>query len=167
MKKGVILGISALAGAATGAVIVGVVTSAKIDRYRAYAEKCVALFQMMNNWVKIKQKGKTIASYMEAEGYKRIAIYGMSYVGETLLDELRESGVQVAYGIDQHADAIYTADLDVVQAEDDLEEVDAIIVTAITYFEGIAEKLADKISCPVVSLEDIIYEVNAALPLRK
>jgi hypothetical protein len=50
-------------------------------------------------------------------------------------------------------------DVDVVTMDDDLEEVDAIVVTAITFFDEIEEKLSAKIDCPIISLEDILYEV--------
>ena len=43
--------------------------------------------------------------------------------------------------------------------EDDLKPVDAIVVTAITFFDEIKEKLSEKIDCPIISLEDILYEV--------
>ena len=48
----------------------------------------------------------------------------MSYAGETLLEELKGTDIQVAYGIDKNADSIY-ADVDVVSLEDTLEDVDA------------------------------------------
>ena len=82
----------------------------------------------------------------------------MSYAGEALLDELKDSKVKVVYGIDQNADSIYT-DVDIVSADDDLEDVDAIVVTAITFFDEIEDKLSNKVSCPIISLEDILYEV--------
>ena len=43
--------------------------------------------------------------------------------------------------------------------EDELEEVDAVIVTAVTFFDDILEKLSQKLDCPVISLEDILYEI--------
>ena len=43
--------------------------------------------------------------------------------------------------------------------DDDLEEVDAVVVTAITFFDEIEEKLSQKIDCPIISLEDILYEI--------
>ncbi len=46
-----------------------------------------------------------------------------------------------------------------ISPEDELPDVDAVIVTAITFFDEIEEKLTEKISCPVLSLEDILYEV--------
>lgn len=112
----------------------------------------------MNQWVKIKQEGKNLAAYFEKHGYKKIAVYGMSYAGETLVDELKGSDVEIAYGIDRKADTIY-ADIDVVSLEDSLESVDAVVVTAVTFFDEIEAKLCEKVECPIISLEDILYEV--------
>ena len=83
----------------------------------------------------------------------------MSYAGETLVDELRGSTVTVVYGIDKNAVSLYS-DVDIVSMEDDLEIVDAIVVTAITFFDEIEEQLSEKIDCPIISLEDILYEVD-------
>ncbi len=158
MKKGIIGAMSLLVGAAGGAIGVGKVTGTKINDKQQLANKHLALFLMMNQWVKVKQEGKRLSSYFERNGYGKIAIYGMSYAGETLIEELKGSNVEVAYGIDQNADTIY-ADVDIVTMEDHLDDVDAIVVTAITFFDEIEEKLSAKVSCPIISLEDILYEV--------
>ena len=82
----------------------------------------------------------------------------MSYAGETLIEELKETEIEIAYGIDKKADSLYS-DIDVFSMEDLLEEVDVIVVTAITFYDEIEEKLSEKVKCPIVSLEDILYEV--------
>ncbi len=158
MKKGLISVLSAFAGAAVGGGVVNKQLSKKVDIHRTYSQKHLSLFLMMNQWVKVKQEGKNLASYFQENGYKKIAIYGMSYAGETLLEELKGTDIQVAYGIDKNADSIY-ADVDVVSLEDTLEDVDAIVVTAIAFFDEIEEKLSEQVDCPIVSLEDILYEV--------
>lgn len=56
----------------------------------------------------------------------------MSYAGETLVDELKETEVQIAYAIDKNANSIYS-DINVITMDDNLEDVDAIVVTAITF----------------------------------
>lgn len=158
MKKGMISVLSVLAGAAVGAGTIGKMAGKATDKAQAMSDKHLALFLMMNQWVKVKQEGKNLSSYFEEKGYKKIAVYGMSYAGETLLDELKDSEVEVAYGIDKNADGIY-ADVDIVSVDDELDDVDAIIVTAITFFDEIDEKLSQKINCPIISLEDVLYEV--------
>ena len=158
MKKGIVSFISGVAGVTAGAGVVAKVLGKSLSKTNNLSDKHLALFLMMNQWVKVKQEGKNLADYFETNDYKKIAIYGMSYAGETLLDELRDSEIEVAYGIDNRADSIYL-DLDIVTMEDDLEEVDAVVVTAITFFEEIAEKLEKKIECQIISLEDILYEI--------
>lgn len=44
--------------------------------------------------------------------------------------------------------------------EDEIKEVDAIVVTAITFFDEIKELLMKKVSCPIISLENVLYEVD-------
>ena len=158
MKKPIISIFSSLAGAVLGAGVVGKMSLDKTKKIQSMSQKHFALFLMMNQWVKVKQEGKNLALYFEKNGYKKIAIYGMSYAGETLIDELKDSGIIVAYAIDKKADSIYV-DVDVVTMDDELKEVDAIVVTAITFFDEIEEQLSEKIDCPIISLEDILYEV--------
>lgn len=158
MKKPVISVLSALTGAAIAAGVVKKKADEKRKKTKSYADKHLALYLMMNQWVKVKQEGKNLSEYFEKEGYKKIAVYGMNYVGETLVNELKGSSIEVAYGIDQNADSLYS-DIDVVTVEDDLADVDAVIVTAITFFDEIEEKLSGKMDCPILSLEDILYEV--------
>lgn len=158
MKKPVISILSALTGVVLGAGAVGKVSVDKTKKIQSMSDKHLALFLMMNQWVKVKQEGKKLVDYFEKNGYKKIAIYGMSYAGETLIDELKGTGITVAYGIDKKADLIY-ADVDIVSMDDELEQVDAVVATAITFFDEVEEQLSQKIDCPVISLEDILYDV--------
>lgn len=158
MKKPVISLLSATVGVAAGAITVGKIVSDEKRKIENMSDKHLALFLMMNQWVKVKQEGKNLSSYFETNGYKKIAIYGMSYAGETLFEELKDSNIEIAYAIDKNADSI-DADVDLVSVDDELEDVDVIVVTAITFFEEIEEMLSEKIDCPIVSLEDILYEV--------
>lgn len=162
MKKAMISVLSSVVGATVGAAVgAGAVGKRKAEengKIQSMSDKHLALFLMMNQWVKVKQEGKNVASYLEKKGYHKIAIYGISYAGETLIDELRGSSVEISYGIDKNADTIYS-DINLVSPDDILEEVDAIVVTAITFFDEIEEKLMAKIECPILSLEDILYDI--------
>ena len=40
------------------------------------------------------------------------------------------------------------------------KEVDVIVVSAIYYFEDILEKIGNKVKCPIVSLKDVLSEVQ-------
>lgn len=158
MKKGIISVLSALTGAVLGAGVTLKQVSKETKRQKGYADKHLALYLMMNQWVKIKQEKKSIAEYLEKSGYKEIAIYGMNYVGETLLNEFSGTNIKVKYAIDKNADRLHS-DVDIISPEENYEGVDAIIVTPITFFDEIEETLSAKIDCPIISLEDILYEV--------
>lgn len=158
MKKGIFGFMALVTGVLGGAIGTGKYLNKKINVARTYSDKHLSLFLMMNQWVKVKQEGKNLAAYFEKNGYKNIAIYGMSYAGETLLEELRETQIQVVYGIDKNAENIYS-DISILSLEDTLDDVDAIVVTAVTFFDEIEDELHKKVNCPILSLEDILYEV--------
>lgn len=115
------------------------------------------MYQMMESWFRLKLEGKNIEDYFNAYGYKHIAIYGMGDIGKNLLADLRISSVKVDYAIDKVV--TNTEDIRVVSPEEKLEKVDAIVVTAIAYFDDINDNLSSKTDCPIISLEDIIYEM--------
>lgn len=158
MKKGIIATISTVLGVAAGAAVVGKAASGETSKIKQMSEKHLALYLLMNRWVEVKQEGKNLVDYFHKNNYKTIAIYGMNYTGERLLNELKGSEVIVKYGIDQRADEMCTS-VDLITMNDVLPEVDAIVVTPIFFFNEIRDKLSDKIDCPIVSLEDVLCEL--------
>lgn len=162
MKKGIngILSvlIGGAAGVAAGGVAVKTISSKKVSEMETMGAKVHQLYMAFDQWLRIRQEGKTLVEYFERNGYKTVAIYGMKELGERLYDELEGSGIEVLYAIDKNADTIY-ADVDVVTPEDELKPVDVIVVTALYYFDEISELLDEKADYPVVSLEDILYEI--------
>lgn len=113
-------------------------------------------YLMMDRWVRKKQEGKSLIDYFEENRYYSIAVYGMSHAGITLLDELSDSGIKVKYGIDMNADKIYS-DIPVFKPSDSLEEVDVVVVTPVYYFDEIEKNLSEKMSCPIIPLDDVIF----------
>lgn len=153
------IGILSLFGGSVGGIIgTKRVMQKKLNVATDYSDKHLSLFLMMNQWVKVKQEGKNLAAYFEQNGLKKIAVYGMSYAGETLIEELRDTDIEVAYGIDKNADKIYST-VDIITVDDSFEKVDAVVVTAITFYDDIKDMLCEKVDCPVISLEDVLYEI--------
>lgn len=158
MNKGTVAVLSALVGAAAGAAganYLGQKTIAaktgKVDKFKSY-------YNMLNQWLMLKQEGKSLEKYFVDNDIKTIAIYGMGEMGNRLYDELKNSTeVTVKYAIDQNAASTYS-EIDVIDKEDEYEEVDAIIVTAIFAFDEIEEEISTKVDFPVISLEDVVFE---------
>lgn len=159
MKKGIIpVLLAGAAGCITGASATGVQLNKKVQFQQTLAQKHLLIMQTFNQWLINKQEGKSLARFFEENGYRSIAVYGMSYLGERLLDELKDTGIEVRYGIDRNAENIY-ADIDVKGLDDELPEVDAIVVTAVYFFDEIEDELGKRVDYPVISLEDVVYGV--------
>lgn len=162
MKKIIEKAMSVLAGGVAGAAAGGAAMATnykkKLNAKDAAFNKLVALYYAYDRWLIVRQQGKSLVEYFEKNQYKTVAIYGMKELGERLYDELKDSGIMVKYIIDRNAESIY-ADVDVITPDEDLDPVDVIVVTAITYFDEIEEMLSEKVDYPVVSLEDILYEM--------
>ena len=158
MKNGVLALFSLGVGTLIGSGVTLQIEGQKEKMLNATSNKNMSLYLMMNQWVRVKQAGKNLTDYFKKKGYKNIAVYGMSNVGETLIDELKGTDTCIKYGIDMNASNIHL-DIPVFSLNDEFEDVDAIVVTPIFYFDDIEETLSRKMKCPIISLEDILYEV--------
>lgn len=159
MKKRVMSSmLSLFTGTVVGSFATKRMMDKRVEQNQKMADKHLALFLMMNQWVKVKQKGKNLVSYFEKNGYREVAIYGMGYAGRTLADELENSSVEIKYGIDQNM-GIEDERFDVILPEDTFEPVDVIVVTPITFFAEIEENLREKTDCAIISLEDVLLGV--------
>lgn len=155
MKKGWIIG--TIVGAVIGAGAMCVYKNKKLRESGKNSNKYLALFRQMNQYLVTKQMNKNIADYFEQRGIKTIAIYGMSHIGQRIIDDLENSEVKVMYGIDQRAERL-TYNLHIYKPDEEFPEVDAIVVTAYDYDE-IAEMLSEKTECEILSFGDVIFNL--------
>lgn len=123
----------------------------EIYRFKAY-------YDMLRKWIEAKQEGKSLEDLLLKKGYKNIAIYGMGDVGNLLLDDLKDTDINVVYGIDKNAVAD-SCKLEIVKPQGKLKNVDAIIVSAIFAYDEIAGMLEPLVDCPIVAMDDLIYEI--------
>ncbi len=148
-----------LIGAACGAVVVWKIMGRGIERWKELADKNYVLFLLMNKWMKTKQGGGHIREYLEENEYKSVAVYGMSHVGKCLLEELKDCDVQIKYAVDRNGAAV-NSNIEIYTPEDVLPEADVMIVTAVYYYQDICNVLKDKVTYPIVSLEDILFNID-------
>lgn len=158
MKKRVVSIILFLIGAIVGAIAEIKILLNKKNKFQELSDKNFTLMSLLNQWLKTKQEGKVLTEYFKKRKIECIAIYGMSYIGERLYNELKNSDIQVKYAIDRNLDGIY-AEIDIFSPEEELATVDAVVVTAVFYYDEIKAMLKEKLNCPILSLEDILYEI--------
>ena len=121
------------------------------------ADKNRMQFRIISQWLKVCRAGRSITGYLHDKGYQKIALYGISYLSEHVLDELKNSDIRVIYGIDRKG-KMAVSDIEVYSIHDRLPEVDAVIVCESYYFDEAAIGLKEKLNCPIVSLEEVVYE---------
>ena len=82
-----------------------------------------AILKLLTRWIKLKQGRKQVADCLKERDYKSLVIYGMHYLGECLLEELKDSGIEVKYAVDRNANNIY-ADVDVITLDELIDEME-------------------------------------------
>ncbi len=153
-----IIKLAGVAGIVAGTGTIYYKKDQKIRKGEELNKKNDAILKLFSKWMSSERQGKFVSDVLKKNGYKKIAIYGMHYLGERLYESLKDSEIEVAYVIDRNADNIF-AEVDVYKPDEELYDVDAVIVTAFYFFDEIEESLAEQLVCPIVSLEDIINEM--------
>lgn len=131
----------------------------KLSNCEAYSNKHLELYLTAIKWVQFYQSGKSIEEYLLKKDCHTAAIYGMSYMGEAIYQELQESSIKVLYGIDRRADQI-SSKLKVYHPDEAEEKVDFIINSTTLKNQIISEGIEKLQNIPVVSIEEILDEAN-------
>lgn len=155
MKKGILAVLCTILGTTIG-ITFGKLQS--ITSENILEVKLRSYYDTLSGWLKLKQLRRSIEEYLLKEGYQEIAIYAMGEMGNLLFDELENSDVKVKYAIDQDKDISHSK-VKVMTMDDTLEKVDAVIVSIGFAHEDVKRALMDRIDCPVLSLQDIVYEI--------
>lgn len=114
-------------------------------------------FNILDLWLTIKQQGKSLSEYFEDNLVQTIAIYGLGTLGKRLYEELRNTQIDISYGIDQNAEKIQIDGLEIKTLQEELAAVDIIVVTPMSFYEieqMIRRKMGIEIN--IVSIEDVV-----------
>ncbi len=122
-----------------------------IDKYKLY-------YCLNNKWISLKESNKRLSEYFIENQIKRIAVYGLGDVGLNLCREIMQDGIEVKYAFDGNL-IRYDSIIPIRKLEDDLDEVDAVVVTVVDEFETIKKELLLKFSCPIIAIDDVIYSI--------
>lgn len=158
MKKGLSSAIALVLGVGVGAYATGKIKDIDIKEEHERVDKFKNYYTMLNQWLILKQEDLSLETYFVERGYEKIAIYGMGEMGNRLYDELKTSSIKVECAIDSNASATYS-EVEVYDKDDDYPEVDVVVVTATFAFSEIKEELESKVSCDIVSLDDVVFGV--------
>lgn len=131
----------------------------EIDASLLKATRFSYMFNVMNQWMQALHADKSMERYLVDAGYEKIAIYGISNIGERLFEELAESNITIAYAIDKNRE-LSNCDVNVYKPTDVLPPVDLIVVTTALYFYEIKRQLQEKVKCPIISIEELVERMK-------
>ena len=126
------------------------------DRVTYTKRRYMGDFNILRDWLALKQKGINIAENIMQSGYKRIAIYGMGDMGKLLFDELSSQDMKVEYIIDRNPRIGYKDALVYGLNVDKYPDVDAIIVTVVWDMDNVIKKLDGKTTSKIVPISDVL-----------
>lgn len=160
MKKGIIAFTSSIIGGTLGIISTYCMKQKQVKHEVSMKKRFYLYYNLLNQWLMIKQENKSLEQYFVERNNKNIIIYGMGEMGNRLYDELKSSIVHIDYAIDINADDTYS-ELQVKTPEEGLKNVtaDVIVITAIYAYDDIYNTIHTQVSCPIISLEDIIFNL--------
>lgn len=154
MKKRVMGLLGTAVGFAGGVVVGSRIQGQKTNEAKVY--KFYGYYNLLNQWLCLKYQGKSLEEYFVSNNYQTIAIYGMGELGNRLYDELKDTSVNIKYAIDKEVTAFSPIELRTL--DEMTNDVDVVVVTAFFAMDEIQMNVEKKVTCPVISLEDVVYE---------
>lgn len=115
----------------------------------------VSYKNIYSTWLALHQAGRAISDYLTKNGVNCIAVYGYAELGTHLINELKQSKIEIRCVIDRQKRYPYLG-IPVVHPEEFVEEVDLIIVTAVAHYKEIEVYMKRMTDCQITSLEDIL-----------
>ncbi len=114
-------------------------------------------YKLLCDWMRLKNRGASVADFCRINGWNKIAIYGAGEIGMLLYDEIMQSEMEVRYFIDQNKTkempcAVYSV-------SDKLPIVDVVVITPYLEFTQICRELEKHNNLKLVSIEEMIKEM--------
>lgn len=144
-------------GFALGIICMAIYMEGKRSWDKINLERSNRTINILHQWLILKEKGVDLSYMLEQRKIKRIAVYGMGILGRHLVRELQHHHLESLYGIDRRRMPPFQG-MDVYTLKEGLPEADMVINTVIAEHQGISAALGKYFKCPIVCLEDIVFE---------
>ncbi len=115
----------------------------------------VSYYRLLEKWMVLHEKGKSVKQYFIMQGIKEIIIYGLGKMANHLMADIKESGIDIVCVIDIGAINRYSR-YPLITPDETIPDADCIIITPVHETESIKQKLTNRTSIPLISLSDII-----------
>lgn len=140
MKELLFLGVGVLIGLVAGGIYLLNRCGYIVESERYEVEKYREYFQLLNTMIKIENGEEKLDLKRNGFKFKNVAVYGRGIIGNHLINILQAANVNVECVMDQGS-AGANSSIAVVDGNEKLVNVEAIIVTPIMEYREIREKL--------------------------
>ncbi len=121
-------------------------------------DKFRKMFYVLDDWTASEEHGQLLEAYLADHEIQNLAVYGYGPLGKRLVRQLSGSNIHIKYIIDQNA-AFLETECPAYTLEDDLEDVDAVIVSLVQDEMVIAGAIRRKLSAKVLMISNIVSEI--------
>ena len=127
----------------------------KLANYYELSEKHFEIMNIFKIWFEYYEQGNRLEDYFKKNNYKKIAIYGVGFLGERLLCQLKKTNIEIEYILDRKQGYVY-GDIPVLTLDDKLGWVDVVVITSTYYYWAISREIERKQPrLKVISIEEI------------
>lgn len=119
-------------------------------------QKYIQFYRVMLRWLNAMQEGADIEGFLKVRGIKTVAIYGYADIGKLLCNELSKSDIKVVSILDKRDMQSTILNLQVQRPSNGDRSVDAVLVTAVYYFDEIRAELKKLGYKNIMSLQKIV-----------
>lgn len=115
-------------------------------------------FFIYKEWTQIQKEGKKVTDYLNKNNINSIAIYGAGTFADMLLDEVKDTDIEVKYMLDTYDNKPHKG-FEVISPKDinQYPEVDGIIITPVFDYLNIVQELEKhKKDLNIISLENLL-----------
>lgn len=127
------------------------------DRKEKQLIRYQKFFQILDEWMSLKERDKDIDDILFSAGYKKIAVYGMGRMCAHICSHLADSPVELAYIIDKQMNELYDG-IQIYDLKNNFEAVDAVIYTDTEVDNDILTQLKEKLKGDIISLADVVFD---------
>lgn len=119
-------------------------------------------YNMMKSWTMLKQQKRNVCTYLLQHGYRRIAVYGLGVHGHIFYQEFQAAGVSCAFAVDRlNQEKMKQEKIPVFGIEETWPDCDLMVITVVDKYYEIFNKIKEKLSCPIVSLYEVVVEAGS------
>lgn len=119
-------------------------------------------YNLLYNWISLKQKDSNFFSFLQDKKYKKIAIYGYGKIGKLLYEEIKHLNIEVSFlqkeGSYITEEGVKIFEIRELQREKDI--FDLIIITPIYEGEKIKSDLMGYFDKEIIKIDDLLEKIR-------